>query len=114
MLTIWHNPRCTKSRQTLALIEASGKPVDIRFYLKDTPTEYDIKDMMDMLGLDDPRGFMRKSEAVYKDEGLRDVTDPKILLRMMAKFPILIERPIVTDGHCAVIGRPPEAVNSIL
>lgn len=114
MLTIWHNPRCTKSRQTLALLEESGKEVDVRLYLKDTPSEYDIKDMMDLLGLDDPRGFMRKGEAVYKNEGLKDVTNPKKLIEMMAKFPILIERPIVTDGQRAIIGRPPEAVKPLL
>jgi arsenate reductase len=114
MLTIWHNPRCTKSRQTLALLEGSGKEVDVRLYLKDTPSEYDIKDMMDLLGLDNPRGFMRKGEAIYKSEGLKDVANSKKLIEMMAKFPILIERPIVTDGRRAIIGRPPEAVKPLL
>ena len=114
MLTIWHNPRCTKSRQTLALLEESGKEVDVRLYLKDTPSEYDIKDMMDLLGFDDPRAFMRKGEAIYKDQDLKSVTDPKKLIEMMARFPILIERPIVTDGRRAIIGRPPEAVKPLL
>ncbi len=114
MLFIWHNPRCSKSRQTLALIEAAGVEVHIRYYLKDAPSVGEIKDMIAQLGMDDPRALMRTGEAIYKDEGLRNISDPAVLIGKMAEFPILIERPLVSNRHTAIIGRPPEAVNTLL
>ena len=114
MLTIWHNPRCSKSRQTLALIEASEEPHEIRLYLMDIPKLAEIKVMLVQLGLDDPRDVMRKGESIYKELGLKDEGSAESLLEAMAKHPKLIERPIVSDGTCAIIGRPPEAVQTLL
>ena len=114
MLTIWHNPRCRKSRETLALIESSGKAVTIRRYLEDAPSIEELDDILQQLGITDPRGLMRRGEAIYKEQGLKSVTDSALLVKMMAQNPILIERPVVTDGQKAVLGRPPEAVKALL
>jgi len=114
MLTIWHNPRCRKSRETLALIEASGQTVSVRLYLQDIPTETDIRDILRQLGFEDPRALMRRGESVYKDQNLKLETDGEILVKHMSQSPILIERPIVTNGFKAILGRPPEAVNALL
>jgi len=113
MLSIWHNPRCRKSRETLALLQASGKDITIRLYLQDAPSEQDIRDIVEQLGFDTPRDLMRRSESIYKTLCLKDETDPSILVKSMVETPILIERPVVTDGTRAVIGRPPEAVKAL-
>lgn len=114
MLTIWHNPRCSKSRQTLALIEAAGKSVEIRKYLEDAPNATEITTMLNLLGLDDPRAMIRTGESLYKDLGLKAVQVPDALIQAMSEHPRLIERPIVSDGKRAIIGRPPEAVQTLL
>lgn len=114
MLTIWHNPRCRKSRETLTIIEASQTPVTIRKYLDDAPTAVEVQDILNQLGFDDPRLLMRKGERMYKEQGLKTVTDAALLVKAMAGNPILIERPIVTNGKAAILGRPPEAVKSLL
>lgn len=106
MTVIWHNPRCTKSRQTLALI--NNRPVDVRLYLQDTPTAKEIADVADLLDLP-PGKFIRKGEKIYKELGLKDADDA-VLFAAMAAHPILIERPIVIHNGKAAIGRPPEDV----
>jgi len=113
-VTIYHNPRCSKSRQTLALLEEKGVPHKIVDYLKDPPSEAELKRILKKLGLK-AGDIVRKGEAVYADLGLkdRDATDYE-LLALMVKNPILIERPIVVSGGKAAIGRPPEAVLKIL
>ncbi|MBL1406702.1 MAG: arsenate reductase (glutaredoxin) [Rhizobiales bacterium] len=112
-ITIWHNPRCSKSRQTLELLTIQGIKPQIVEYLKQAPSLEDIKSVLDKLGLE-PRAIMRKGEAVYKELNLKEVTDDKALIQAMFEHPILIERPIViTDTHAA-IGRPPESVLDIL
>jgi len=112
-LTIWHNPRCSKSRQTLAIIEDSGQPVTIRKYLEDTPTRAEIEAAKEALGLPVAQ-FTRTGEKLFKDLGLTKDTDETTLLDAMAQHPILIERPIVFAGKKAQIGRPPEAVKELL
>lgn len=114
MLTIWHNPRCRKSRETLALVENSGKALTIRRYLEDAPTAAELEDVLIQLGFDDPRALMRRGEAIYKEQDLKSVTDSALLIKAMAKYPILIERPVVTNGQKAYLGRPPEAVKPLL
>ena len=114
MLTIWHNPRCMKSRQTLALIEAAGVGVTVRNYLDDAPNGDEITSVLAQLGFDDPRSLMRRSETIYKEMGLKSELSVDILVQAMANHPILIERPVVTNGAKAIIGRPPEAVNVLL
>jgi arsenate reductase len=113
-VTIYHNPRCTKSRETLALLEEKGIKPTIIEYLKTPPTAAEIKKLLVMMGKS-PREAMRKGEAPYKDLGLGDagVTDAE-LIKAMAENPILIERPIVVKGNKAALGRPPESVLTIL
>lgn len=114
MLTIWHNPRCRKSRETLAIIEEGETPVTIRKYLDDAPSTAEVQDILNQLGFDDPRLLMRKGERIYKEQGFKTVTDAALLVKAMVENPILIERPIVTNGKTAILGRPPEAVKSLL
>ncbi|GAB5388677.1 MAG: arsenate reductase (glutaredoxin) [Alphaproteobacteria bacterium] len=114
-VVIWHNPRCSKSRMTLQLIENKEISPKVRLYLKDAPNAAEIAGVMQLLGLDDPRDLMRKGESDYKEQGLKDVTDPQALIDAMAATPKLIERPVViVDGKHARIGRPPEQVLEIL
>lgn len=112
-VTIFHNPRCSKSRQTLALLEEKGVSPTIVEYLKQAPTADEIRDICAKLGVE-PRAMMRKGEAVYKEQGLKDVDDDNALIQAMAENPILIERPIVIANGKACIGRPPESVLEIL
>jgi arsenate reductase len=113
-VTIYHNPRCSKSRQTLALLEEKGVDLDTILYLQDPPDAATIADLVAKLDLASARDLMRKGEAVYKDLGLKDVTDEAALIQTMADNPILIERPIVLNGGKARIGRPPEGVLEIV
>ena len=112
-LTIWHNPRCSKSRQTLALLEEAGVELTVRRYLDAPPTAEEIAQVLSQLDMTDPRDLMRTGEKVYKALNLAEVAGDA-LLHEMADQPILIERPIVSDGRRAVIGRPPEAVLTFL
>lgn len=114
MLEIWHNPRCRKSRETLALLESSGQAFTVRRYLEDSPTKEELSAILKQLGFDDPRALMRRGEAIYKEQGLKSVVDSALLVKAMAKNPILIERPVVSNGQKAVLGRPPEAVKALL
>lgn len=113
-VTIYHNPRCSKSRQTLALLEEKGVQHDVVLYLQDPPDAATITNIVAKLGLASARDLMRKGEAVYKELGLKDVSDEAALIQAMADNPILIERPIVLNGGEAKIGRPPEGVLEIL
>lgn len=113
-VTIYHNPRCSKSRQTLALLEERDVNPEIVLYLEAPPPSDEIKTILQKLGKS-PRDIMRKGEAPYKDLNLGDAAMPdSALIQAMAKHPILIERPIVVSGAKAAIGRPPESVLDIL
>ncbi|MBL4639647.1 MAG: arsenate reductase (glutaredoxin) [Kordiimonadaceae bacterium] len=111
-LTIWHNPRCSKSRQTLALLEEKGLTPKIRTYLTDAPSEDEIKNALSLLGKA-PRELLRTGEGEYKEQGLADADDATLVAAMHAT-PKLIERPIVFNDGKAAIGRPPESVLDIL
>lgn len=113
MITTWHNPRCSKSRQTLALIEASGKVYTVRKYLEDAPDRTDLEAAQAALDLPAIK-MLRPTEKLFKELGLSRDDDPAALLDAAAKHPILIERPIVFSGTRALIGRPPEAVQDLL
>jgi len=113
-VTIYHNPRCSKSRTTLALLQEKGIEPQVVEYLKTPPSVAEIDEILTMLGLE-PRDLMRKGEAPYKAGNLAD--DGKTreqLIAAIAAEPILIERPIVVAGGKARIGRPPEQVLEIL
>ena len=113
-VTIYHNPRCSKSRQTLALLREHGIEPDIVEYLKEPPTTSELKRIIDLLGLS-PRQLLRTGEAEYRAEGLADETiDDTALIAAMCDYPRLIQRPIVLAGDQARIGRPPETVLDIL
>lgn len=114
MLTIWHNPRCMKSRQTLALIEAAGVDVKVRKYLDEVPSADEVTAVLAQLDFEDPRSLMRRGESIYKELELKSESSGVKLVQAMIDHPILIERPIVTDGVRAIIGRPPEAVKALL
>ena len=111
---ILHNPRCSKSRQTLALIEEKGITPEIIEYLKTPPTKVELQDILAKLGMK-PRDLMRKGEAEYKDNNLGDpaLSDDQLVDAMVA-HPKLIERPIVLKGGQVRVGRPPESVLEIL
>ena len=113
-VTIYHNPRCSKSRATLALIEARGIKPKIVDYLKTPPSAAELKAILRKLGLN-PRDILRAGEPVYAELGLeaRDLDDDA-LIALIVKNPILIERPIVVAGNKAAVGRPPENVLAIL
>ncbi|MBP5857382.1 arsenate reductase (glutaredoxin) [Marivibrio halodurans] len=113
-ITIYHNPRCTKSRQTLDLLKEKGVTPEVVLYLESPPDAAALKDLKAKLGLESARDMMRTKEAAYKDQGLKDVADEDALIRAMAETPILIERPIVVNRDKARIGRPPETVLEIL
>ena len=110
---IYHNPRCSKSRQTLALLTERGVTPEIIEYLKDAPTAVEICEIAKMLGLSSMRGMMRTGESIYKELNLKTVTNEDSLVRAMAENPKLIERPIVIKDGKAIIGRPPESVLSL-
>ena len=112
--TIYHNPRCSKSRQTLALLEERGISPRVVDYLKTPPSAAELKAILKKLGLR-PRDLMRKGEPLYAELGLKDRDlDDDALIALMVANPILIERPIVVSGGKAAIGRPPESVLKIL
>jgi arsenate reductase len=113
-VTIYHNPRCAKSRQTLALLQERGVEPTVVKYLESPPDAAALSDLCDRLGMS-PRALLRTGEAAYKALGLGDPakTDAEILDAMAAN-PILIERPIVVRGDTAVLGRPPENALRIL
>ena len=110
---IWHNPRCSKSRQTLALIEEQGSNTEIVKYLETAPSIEEIKDILNKLGLR-ARELMRTKEALYKELDLKNIEDESQLIQAMAKNPKLIERPVVIMGDKAILGRPPEKVIGFL
>lgn len=111
---IYHNPRCTKSRETLQLIEAKGIKPEVVEYLKHPPTADELRDLLHKLGIK-PRDLMRTKEPEYKQNGLDDssLSDAE-LIEAMLRIPKLIERPIVLANDKAAIGRPPENVLAIL
>ena len=112
--TIYHNPRCSKSRQTLALLEERGIAPRVVDYLKTPPSAAELKTILKTLGLR-PRDLIRKGEPLYAELGLKDRDlDDDALIALMVANPILIERPIVVSGGKAAIGRPPESVLEIL
>lgn len=111
---IYHNPRCSKSRQTLALIEEKGITPEIVLYLENTPDQAALKDILGKLGIN-ARDLLRKGEQDYKDNNLKDdsLSDDQLIDKMV-EFPKLIERPIVVKGDKAVLGRPPENVLELI
>lgn len=112
-MKIYHNPRCAKSRQTLALIKETGAEVEIIEYLKTVPSAKELKELLQKLGMTAEQ-LLRKGEAVYREEYKGKSLTEDQWINAMILHPKLIERPIVVKGVKAVLGRPPENVNSLL
>ncbi|TXL00234.1 arsenate reductase (glutaredoxin) [Methylococcaceae bacterium HT1] len=111
---IYHNPRCSKSRQTLQLLEDNGVQAEVIQYLKTPPTAAELDEILTLLDIQ-PRELMRTKEAEYKATGMDNPDlDRNALIAGMVNTPKLIERPIVLANGKAVIGRPPESVLEIL
>ncbi len=113
-MKIYHNPRCRKSRETLALIQAAGIEPEIVEYLKTPPTARELSDLVDKLGLE-PQELFRTGETEYKELKLsgRKLSRQEAL-QILAEHPKLLQRPIVVQGNRAILGRPPENVQKLL
>ncbi len=112
-ITIWHNPRCSKSRNSMTLLEEKGVDVEVVKYLDTPPTKEELKTLLSQLDMS-ARELMRTKEDIYKKLGLKEVEDEEKLIEAMAENPKLIERPIVIKDGKAVIGRPIENVLELL
>lgn len=113
-MQIYHNPRCSKSRQTLALIEEAGITPEIVLYLDNPPSADALTGILNKLGIG-ARELLRKGEDAYKENKLSNkALNDEQLIAFMVKYPKLIERPIVIKGDNAILGRPPENVNILL
>jgi arsenate reductase len=113
MITIYHNPRCSKSREGLALLEQSGKKFEVTKYLEDLISEKELKTIISKLDIK-PIDLIRKNEAIWKsDYKGKELSDEQII-KAMINNPKLIERPIIVNGNKAVIGRPKELILDIV
>jgi len=112
--TLFHNPRCSKSRQTLALLEDNGIQPTIVKYLDDTPDAATLKTLVKKLGLPSAHDLVRNKEADYKTAGLSAESSDDEVIAAMVQYPKLIERPILVRGNKAVLGRPPENALNLL
>ncbi|CUA81862.1 arsenate reductase (glutaredoxin) [Gulbenkiania indica] len=114
MIRLYHNPRCSKSRQALALLEEAGAEVEVVEYLRTPPTADELDRLLTLLDLD-ARALLRTKEEEYASLHLDDVTlERRHLIEAMIQHPRLLERPIAVCGDRAVVGRPPERVLSLL
>jgi arsenate reductase len=111
--TIYHNPRCSKSRETLALLEQAGATPHIIEYLKTPPTAAELKAVIAKLGIE-PEQLVRKGEDLYKTQYAGKKLTAAQWIDAMVEHPVLIERPIVIKGAQAILGRPPENVKKLL
>ena len=112
-ITIWHNPRCSKSRTALALLEERGvEPTQVK-YLETAPTESEIRHVLSLLAVS-AIDLMRRGEATFKELNLSSDSSEDELISAMTNHPILIERPVIISATQAVIGRPPENALTLL
>jgi len=112
-ITIWHNPRCSKSRNALALLEDKNIDAKIIKYLDTKPSSDEIKEVLTFLGIS-AKDLLRTGEDIYKELNLKEVEDENILIQAMAEHSKLIERPIIIRGNKAVIARPIENLEELL
>jgi arsenate reductase len=113
MIKIYHNPRCSKSRQSLEILENSGKEFETVKYLETIPSTEELKEVISLLNIS-PIDLVRKNEKIWKEEYKgKELSDSEII-KAMVENPKLIERPIVINGNKAVVGRPPENIKEII
>jgi len=113
-VAIWHNPRCSKSRQTLELLRKHGIEPTIREYLKQPPDKAEVEKLIELVG-GDAKDLVRDGEAEFKTLGRKKAElSPADIAEAIARHPILLQRPVVVSGSRAAIGRPPEAVLPLL
>lgn len=113
MIQILHNPRCGKSREGLALLEASGKEFEIIKYLENHPSKKELKEIIQKLHIE-PLKLVRQNETIWKEEFKNKTLSDEEIIDAMVQHPILIERPIVINGNKAIIGRPPTEITTII
>ena len=113
-ITLYHNPRCSKSRQTLQLLEEHGVTPQVVLYLETPPDAATLKTLVRKLGLALAHDLVRNKEAEYKAAGLNKDSSDDAVIAAMVKYPKLIERPIAVKGKQAALGRPPENVLTLL
>ena len=113
MIKIYHNPRCRKSREGLALLEKAGKEFEIVKYLEEIPSEADLTEIIELLNIS-PIQLVRKTEKIWKENYKGKELSDREIIKTMIENPKLIERPIVIHNHKAVIGRPPENITAII
>jgi len=113
MIKIYHNPRCSKSRETLAILNSENKEFEIIKYLKDVPSEKELKEILKILNIP-AIDLVRKNESIWKDKYKGKDLSEENIIRAMTENPILIQRPIVMKGNKAVIARPPESIREVL
>lgn len=111
-ITIWHNPRCSKSRVALEVLEEKNLDINVVKYLEKTPSIDELKEVLQMLGVS-ARGLMRTKEDIYKELNLKDETDEEKLIQAMVENPKLIERPVIIKDGSAVIARPIENIDEL-
>tara|TARA_R110002051_G_scaffold13808_4_gene45598 strand:+ start:29726 stop:30067 length:342 start_codon:yes stop_codon:yes gene_type:complete len=113
MIKIYHNSRCSKSREGLKILENSGKKFEVVKYLEDVPTKDELRNVISCLGIK-PINLVRKSEAIWKEKFKNLALSDEEVIEIMITHPKLIERPIIINGKSAVIGRPASKIESIL
>ncbi|MDO9208557.1 MAG: arsenate reductase (glutaredoxin) [Sulfuricurvum sp.] len=113
MITIWHNPKCSKSREALALLSEKNGEIEVVKYLETTPSRDEIVALLAKLGIS-ARELMRTKEDLYKELDVANIADENGLIDVLVEHPKLIERPILIEGNRAVIGRPVEKVIEFL
>lgn len=113
MIKIYHNPRCTKSRQGLGLLENSGKPYQVIKYLENIPTKEELRQVISCLDIT-AEMLVRKNESIWKEQYRGKLLSDEEIIDAMITYPKLIERPIVINGNKAVIGRPTELISTII
>ncbi|MDT8339508.1 MAG: arsenate reductase (glutaredoxin) [Sulfurimonas sp.] len=112
-IKIWHNPKCSKSREAMEILQEKKCDAEVIKYLEESPNEDQIKSILKMLDIA-PRELMRIKEDIYKELNLKEELDDSALISAMAKHPKLIERPIIIKGERAIIGRPTERIAEFL
>lgn len=113
-ITVWHNPRCGKSREALKTLEELGVESEVFKYLDEKPTVEELKALLKTLGFASAREWMRTKEVLYKELNLKNETDEEKLLEAMAENPKLIERPVVIKGNRAIVARPSSLISEFL